>query len=369
MTAPINPPARIPVTLFYSYAHEDEALRNELQDHLMILERRGVIKSWHDRAIIAGHDWNQEIDEHLRGAELVLLLISKDFIASDYIMGAELSLAMERQRNREAVVVPIMLRQVDLQPEDEEDMPFVGLLTSQGLPRDLKPVTSWPNRDEAWTNVASGLRATVKEINARRAAAPPVSRSRGMAPLTPTPAAPSVVPPDPALFAEVCSDYTKRVNNATIAKGGTPIAEQDVREQARRLIELPDAKRILWVDDRPSNNEAEQAALARLQIETVAVRSTEEALQQLADAKGDDAFDLVISDWSRDNEAALAGLRLLNSMRERDFRQPVIFYHGTFGAVKRSALAISAKAAGAFGEAVLPDELMGLVLDALENPG
>ena len=366
MTAPINPPARIPVTLFYSYAHEDEALRNELQDHLMILERRGVIKSWHDRAIIAGHDWNQEIDEHLRGAELVLLLISKDFIASDYIMGAELSLAMERQRNREAVVVPIMLRQVDLQPEDEEDMPFVGLLKGQGLPRDLKPVTSWPNRDEAWTNVASGLRATVKEINARRPAAPPVSRSRGM----PQARAPRVYLPDaelePSLLTDLLSDVTTRIGNANIARGGPAIDQNTVRDQARRLIDVPDAKRILWVDDHPANNEAEQGALSRLQIETVAVRSTDEALKQLADAKGDDAFDLVISDWHRDEEGPLAGLRLLNSMRERQFKQPLIFYHGAFGSVKRSAIAISAKAAGAFGEAVHPDDLMGLVLAVLE---
>jgi hypothetical protein len=167
--------ARTPVTLFYSYAHEDEPLRDELQDHLMILERRGVVRSWHDRGIVPGHDWSREIDEHLRTADVVLLLISKDFIASDYIMGAELHLAMERQSRGDAVVIPILLRQVDLQPEDAADMPFVNLLKPQGLPKDLKPVTSWPNRDEAWTNVASGLRATVKEIHARRPARPPTT--------------------------------------------------------------------------------------------------------------------------------------------------------------------------------------------------
>ena len=357
---PDNPaPARVPVTLFYSYAHEDEPLRDELRDHLMILERRGVIRSWHDREIVAGRDWDSEIDQHLREADLVLLLMSKDFFASNYIMGAEVGLAMERHGKGEAVVVPILLRPVDLQPEDAEDMPFLKL---QGLPRDLKAVTSWTNRDEAWTNVASGLRTTVKDINARRPAAPPVSRSRGMAP----PVATSASSADPSLLADICSDYTKRISAANIAKGGAAIDESVVRDQARRLIDLPDAKRVLWVDDHPSNNEAEQAALARLQIETVAVRSTEEALQQLTDAKGDDVFDLVISDWSRDDEAPLAGLRLLNTMRERGFKQPVIFYHGTFGAVTRSAVAISAKAAGAFGEAVHPDELMALVLEALE---
>lgn len=365
-------PTRTPVTLFYSYAHEDETLRDELRDHLMILERRGVIRSWHDRAIVAGHDWNSEIDQHLREAELVLLLLSKDFFASDYIMGAEVGLAMDRHGKGEAVVVPILLRPVDVQPEDAEDMPFLKL---QGLPRDLKPVTSWSNRDEAWTNVASGLRTTVKEINARRPApppapTPPVSRSRGMSPpapvAAPAPAPAPATPVEPSLLANLLSDFTERLNVANVAKGGGEVDEGKVKEQARRLIDLPDAKRVLWVDDHPTNNEAEQAALARLQIETVAVRSTDEALQQLADAKGDDAFDLVISDWSRDDEAPLAGLRLLNTMRDRGFTQPVIFYHGTFASVKRSAIAISAKAAGAFGEAVHPGQLMGLVLEALE---
>jgi len=111
MSTPAVPAAsaRVPVTLFYSYAHEDETLRDELQDHLMILERRGVVRSWHDRAIVAGHDWNREIDDRLRTADLVLLLISKDFIASDYIMGAEMTLAMERHRSGDGVVVPILL--------------------------------------------------------------------------------------------------------------------------------------------------------------------------------------------------------------------------------------------------------------------
>lgn len=359
MTTPTSPPTapRTPVTLFYSYAHEDEPLRDELQDHLMILERRGVVRSWHDRAIVPGHDWNREIDQHLREADVVLLLISKDFIASDYVMGAELGLAMERQRSGDAVVVPILLRQVDLQPEDAEDMPFVGLMNLQGLPRDLKPVTSWANRDEAWTNVASGLRATVKEIQARRPAARSVARGPELESLGST--------GDNPLLASVVGDFTRRISQANAAKGGPALDEGEVRRQARRLIDVPESRRVLWVDDHPANNAGEQAALAKLQIDVVAVRSTDEALAQLA--SGSDAFDLVISDWHRGDEGPLAGLRLLAAMRERGHAQPVVVYHGTFGSVKRAALAASARAAGAFGEAVLPGELMGLVLGALEG--
>jgi hypothetical protein len=70
------------VAVFYSYAHEDEALRDELAGHLKILERRGLIRAWHDRKIVAGADWAAAIDENLDRADLVLLLVSKDFIES-----------------------------------------------------------------------------------------------------------------------------------------------------------------------------------------------------------------------------------------------------------------------------------------------
>ena len=165
-TEALRPP---PVTVFYSYAHEDEPLRDDLQDHLKILERRGLLAPWHDRRIVPGDSWDRRIDEHLRQAELILLLVSKSFIGSDYIFGTELDVAMQRHRAAQATVVPIIVRSVDLDPEDADALPFLAL---QGLPTDLRPVTSWPNVDEAWTDVARGLRATVKSIIERRAARP-----------------------------------------------------------------------------------------------------------------------------------------------------------------------------------------------------
>ena len=162
-----DPVAKPPVSLFYSYAHEDEALRDELRGHLKILERRGLLSSWHDREIKPGEDWHAKIDEQLQMADLVLLLVSKDFIGSDYIFGNELTVAMQRHAAGLATVVPIIVRAIDIEPEDREALPFLAL---QGLPTDMKPVTSWPNRDEAWTNVAKGLRATVKVIHEKKAA-------------------------------------------------------------------------------------------------------------------------------------------------------------------------------------------------------
>jgi hypothetical protein len=167
-----------PVDLFYSYAHEDEPLRDELAGHLKIMERRGVIRPWHDRCLAPGQKWDGKINAQLANADLILLLVSKDFINSDYIWSHELDVAMKRHASEEASVVPVMLRAVDI-----TDSPFAEL---QGLPTDLKPVTSWPNRDEAWTDVAKGIRRTVERIQARRSQLPP-SPASSAAPAPPSP--------------------------------------------------------------------------------------------------------------------------------------------------------------------------------------
>jgi CheY-like chemotaxis protein len=357
-----------PVTLFYSYAHEDEGLRDELQGHLKILERRGLLAPWHDRKIVAGHDWSHEIDAHLRSAELVLLLISKDFIGSDYIMGTELAAAMRRHAAQQTVVVPIVVRAVDLDPEDAVDMPFLKL---QGLPAGLRPVTSWPNRDEAWTDVAKGLRATVKGIRERRAAPQFVHEP---APAAAVPARPPSLPEDADLFGASAPDpvlerllaaLAQQIEQAGQARHEPPLSERGrtfLQAGMRSLIDLPDQKRVLWVDDHPEGNRYEAAALAKLQIEVITALNTPQALQRIeSDAEG---FDLVISDWERDGEAAQAGMRLLAVLREKGYSLPVIFYHGARGA-QRAERAAQAMLSGAFGEAVVPAELMAQVGKAL----
>ena len=99
--------------VFYSYCHRDEDLRDELERHLSILKRSGVIQGWHDRQIGAGSEWAGRIHEHLNRAHVILLLISADFLASDYCYDVEMKRAMERHEAGEAVVIPIILRPVD----------------------------------------------------------------------------------------------------------------------------------------------------------------------------------------------------------------------------------------------------------------
>ena len=154
--------AQRPAELFFSYAHRDEDLRNELAKHLTLLRRQGVLSEWHDRQITAGSEWVGAIDHHTNSADVVLLLISADFIASDYCYDIEMRRALERHASGEARVIPVILRAVEW-----TGAPFGHL---QALPTDARPVTSWSNRDEAFADVARGVRKAVTEIRAARPA-------------------------------------------------------------------------------------------------------------------------------------------------------------------------------------------------------
>ncbi|MDJ0578447.1 toll/interleukin-1 receptor domain-containing protein [Crocosphaera sp.] len=144
------------VEVFFSYSHKDESLRDELEKHLSTLKRQKVISAWYDRDITAGTEWKGQIDEHLESAQVILLLISADFLASDYCYDIELKRAMERHELGEARVIPIILRDVDWKGAT------FGKL--QALPRNAKPITSWDNEDEAFTNVAKGIRKAVDKL-------------------------------------------------------------------------------------------------------------------------------------------------------------------------------------------------------------
>lgn len=142
--------------LFFSYSHKDEALRDELETHLKLLQRQRVISTWHDRRILAGDEWDKEIDTALERAAIILILISADFIASDYCWDTEVKRAMERHDAKQATVVPILLRSCDW-----KSAPFGKL---QGLPTNMTAVTAWPDRDAAWTNVATGIREIAERL-------------------------------------------------------------------------------------------------------------------------------------------------------------------------------------------------------------
>ena len=102
----------MPVKIFFCYAHEDEPLLNKLKSHLIPLQRQNLIDVWHDRDISAGTDWEQQIKSHLNEAQIILLLVSPDFMVSDYCYGIEMQRALERHDLGEARVIPVILRYV-----------------------------------------------------------------------------------------------------------------------------------------------------------------------------------------------------------------------------------------------------------------
>src|SRR5512135_3006988 len=177
MPSPERP--AVPISLFYSYSHKDEALRDELETHLTLLRRQGVVHGWHDRRITAGTEWEGQIDQHLEAADVILLLVSADFLASDYCYDKEMKRALERHGAGTARVIPVILR-----PCDWHTAPFWKL---QALPKDGKPVTTWTNRDEAFTDIARGIREAVASL-ATGAQDPP----------TPAHSVPVVTPPSAA---------------------------------------------------------------------------------------------------------------------------------------------------------------------------
>src|SRR5690625_7722823 len=99
--------------IFMSYSHKDESLRDELETHLSLLKRQGLISTWHDRKILAGDEIGSEIDENLESSDIILLLVSPYFLASDYCYDIELKRAMERHHCREARVITIIIEHFD----------------------------------------------------------------------------------------------------------------------------------------------------------------------------------------------------------------------------------------------------------------
>jgi hypothetical protein len=146
-SAPSRPQS---VELFYSYAHEDECLRDELVKHLALLKRSGTIADWHDRKIKPGAEWASEIDSRLKSARIILLLISADFLNSEYCCGVEMCQALEQHECGQARVIPVVLR-----PCAWQDAPFAKL---QVLPKDGLAAVLWPSLDEAFTQVAQEIR-------------------------------------------------------------------------------------------------------------------------------------------------------------------------------------------------------------------
>jgi len=145
--------------IFLSYAHADESMKTQLDMNLIGLKKNNSIEVWQDRAIMPGDSWDDEIKNALATADIILLLISVDFNNSKYIWENELNIALKRHEKKEARVIPVILRTCDW-----ADMPYAKL---QALPTGARPISSFADKDEAYTNVAKGIRVVVDHMLSR----------------------------------------------------------------------------------------------------------------------------------------------------------------------------------------------------------
>jgi hypothetical protein len=149
------------VKVFFSYSHRDERFRVEIMKHLSWLRRSGLVQEWHDRDINPGEEFSARIDRELHSADVILVLVSPDFMASDYAYTKEMERALNRHKKGDARVVPIILR-----PVEWHESPLGKLLA---IPRDGRPVTTWGDRDVALLDIAKGVRRVVEEVCSSRA--------------------------------------------------------------------------------------------------------------------------------------------------------------------------------------------------------
>jgi hypothetical protein len=159
MTPSNSPVSAAPVDVFIAYSRKDDDLRSKLVTHLSLLKRQGKIAAWYDGDIEIGSEWEVQLQDRLDSSPIILLLISADFLASEYCYETEMKRAIERHQAKTALVIPILLR-----PCDWQDSPFSKL---QGLPKDLKPVTLWGDQDSAFLDIAKGIRKAVDSLHTR----------------------------------------------------------------------------------------------------------------------------------------------------------------------------------------------------------
>ncbi|OWV28704.1 toll/interleukin-1 receptor domain-containing protein [Halomonas campaniensis] len=145
------------IKVFISYSHKDESYKESLLEHMASLRRSGLIDEWHDRKIIPGQNWAEEISENVASSNLIIFLVSASFLNSDYCITKEASKAMEMHANGEAILVPILIRPCKWDIDE--------LSAFQGLPKDTLPVSKWNNEDEAWLDVVNSIEDLIKDYN------------------------------------------------------------------------------------------------------------------------------------------------------------------------------------------------------------
>jgi hypothetical protein len=144
--------------IFVSYAHEDRDLIRDMKTHLGSLQHEGLVEIWDDQRIAPGHEWKPAITAVVENADIVLLAVSADFLASEFIRDNEMIPALAAHQAGRCRVVPVILRACDWERQPLNDL--------QAIPEDGRPVDSWKNRDEVWKQIARGVRKVAADLSA-----------------------------------------------------------------------------------------------------------------------------------------------------------------------------------------------------------
>jgi hypothetical protein len=234
-----------PLKVFYSYSQKDEKLRDQLATFLQPLVREGLIEDWYDRRIAAGTEWEAQIDDRLKSAEIILLLVSSNFVASRYCYDLEMKTALMRSEKGEAWVIPIILR-----PSDWQSLPFHKL---QCLPKNGKPVTSWQDRNEAFLDIARGIRAVVDQLRN-----------------VPSPPAQPILSSTPEIAAQPTPSFNSPTVKVLLETGIVPVdsvfyESRSAEELAARYLEWNDPTVIV----RGSRQSGKSSLLTRLHFQAL----------------------------------------------------------------------------------------------------
>ena len=152
----------MPIKLFISYSEKDELFRKEFETHLANLKRQGLVSTWHFRKIIPSQNWDNEIHQNLKDSSIIIFLMSPDFFASEYCMGEEVKRALMQSASKISQIIPIVIRPCDWSSSEFAKRKF------EGLPEDMKPISVWHDKDEAWLSVVNGLKRLLSLIGSDR---------------------------------------------------------------------------------------------------------------------------------------------------------------------------------------------------------
>ncbi len=152
----INDSKNSKMKLFISYSHEDEEYVEKFKKHISPLIQKYGIEEWSDRKIIPGKNWEKEIENNLSDADIILLFISSNFLASKSCQ-KEKDYAYELKKRKNIAVIPIILSSCGWKGDDK-------LVKSQALPKDGQPISTFSNQDDAWMNVYDGLKRVIDDL-------------------------------------------------------------------------------------------------------------------------------------------------------------------------------------------------------------